>query len=178
MKDIKKARYDIWELYNINQEIKEVYENSIDEETGEILDTNFENNLRKLKMDKEVVFANLGRFVQANKNFSEMLKHQISDLQAKKKQFDDQMESVKKFIRFELPEGEKIKFPDISIGWRKSESVEIVDEQLDNKQLDKIGALNYIPKVSKTKIKEWLKENPDFKLQGVEVIKKQNIVIK
>lgn len=111
-------------LYEIDNLIENVLQTEIDPETGEITEHGM-TLLGDLEIEREKKFMGL---VYAYKNIdsdSEAIKAEIDRLREKKKIKDNKAESIKRFLKANVPEGEKIEDGVAKIGWRKSKSVSV-----------------------------------------------------
>lgn len=151
-------------LYDINQEIL----SCIDLETGEIIAP---EKLENLQMDRHEKLRNIA-FVALNaaadvKAYDE----QEKKFAARKKAAKATVSWAKETLARELG-GKKMKEPEFSISYRKSESVEIADL---NAVPDEFLAPQP-PKVDKIGLKKAIKGGAAF--EGVQIVEKSNIQIK
>ena len=158
-------------LYEIMGEMNTL----IDPETGEIRDFDAYQELalsREEKIDNTVLW--------------------VKDLEAEAKAIDDEIRKLserrdmakRKAVRLReflqrVLDGEKRKTPKYAITYRKTESVDIIDEDrcvawlIDNDE----DALTYqMPKISKTAVKELIKNGQD--VPGVALVERQTMNIK
>ena len=151
-------------LYEIDQALMECF----DEETGEI--TNEElfdqlNMFRDEKIEKVILwYKNLLSDAEAYKREKDSFAER--ETQAKKK-----AGSLKIWIESAL-NGDKFKTNKVSVSYRKSESVNVIDVT----KVDKDYLKPVVPEVDKTKVKEALKNG--VHLDGVELIQKNNMQIR
>ena len=151
-------------LYEINQEIL----SCIDLETGEIIAP---EKLNALKMDKHEKLRNIA-FVALNAAADlKAYEEQEKKFAARKKAAKATVEWAKATLARELA-GQKMKEPEFSISYRKSEAVEIADL---NAVPDEF-LVPQPPKVDKIGLKEAI--NGGAVIGGVTIAEKKNILIK
>lgn len=159
-------------LYEIDQAILEC----IDAETGEILD--FER-LSELQMERDAKIENAALWYKNLLSDAEQYKVEKELFAERERIAKNQAEGLKKWLDLALG-GEEMKTTKVFITYRKSESVEIEDDEKFVKYAqseDRDDLLSYKdPTPNKTAIKKALKEG--LKIDGVTLIKKQNINIK
>lgn len=151
-------------LYEINQEILEC----IDLETGEIIAP---EKLEALQMNKRDKLRNIA-FVALNAAAdAKAYEEQEKKFAARKKAAKSTVEWAKATLARELG-GEKMKEPEFTVSYRKSEAVEIAD-------LNSVPDEFLVPqpaKVDKVGLKEAIKGGAV--IDGVTIAEKQNIQIK
>lgn len=151
-------------LYDINQEIIDC----IDMETGEIIAP---EKLEALQMDKHEKLRNIA-FVALNAAAdAKAYEEQEKKFSARKKAAKATVEWAKATLARELG-GEKMKEPEFTISYRKSEVVEIANL---NAVPDEFLAPQP-PKVDKVGLKKAVKGGAV--IDGVTIVEKQNIQIK
>ena len=151
-------------LYEINQKILEC----IDMETGEIIAP---EKLKALQMDKHEKLRNIA-FVALNAAADvKAYEEQEKKFAARKKAAKATVEWAKATLATELA-GKKMKEPEFTISYRKSEAVEIADL---NSVPDEF-LVPQPPKVDKVGLKEAI--NGGAVIDGVTIAEKKNIQIK
>lgn len=151
-------------IYQIDEEIM----SCVDEETGEIVDI---EKLRSLQMQRGEKIESIGLWIKNLVAESDAIGKEIKVLQARKRASENKAESLKKYLKDALG-GVPFKTSKLSISYRKSESVNILNQlYLDDKYL-KIGE----PTVDKVAIKKDLKAG--IAVAGAELVTNQNIQIK
>lgn len=151
-------------LYDINQEILDC----IDMETGEIIAP---EKLEILQMDKHEKLRNIA-FVALNASADvKAYEEQEKKFTARKKAAKATVEWAKATLAAELG-GEKMKEPEFTVSYRKSEAVEIADL---NAVPDEFLAPQP-PKVDKVGLKKAVKGGAV--IDGVTIVEKQNIQIR
>lgn len=164
-------------LYEINREIEEILENSIDMETGEISEDAI-SRLNELQLAKDQKVENVALWYKNLMAESKAIADEIMVLQARKKSLDKRMEWQKEYLQFAL-DGNKYESPKVAITYRKSQSVEISDMDSfiegykDNPELVNVKVEW---SANKTNIKKMLKEGQE--IDGAVLVEKQNMQIK
>lgn len=164
-------------LYEIQEELINLYENLTDEETGEINEDTLKE-FESLSMKKQEKEENTALYI---KN----LDYELNAYKEEKKRIDRKIKTVernKEYLKNMLLvslEGEKIKTPQVTVSYRKSESVKLDDDFIDyamkNGYEDLVKeSIDY--KAKKTEIKKKLKAGE--KIPHCELEIKQNIQIK
>jgi hypothetical protein len=165
--DIKKEFYAIQEL--LEQPLE------IDEETGEVLQDNTEiaqELLNELEANKEEKADNICYLISENKMYEDQLKDEVKRLQARAKMFARVQENLKELLEY-LLNGEKLKTKNFTISYRKSTSVNIIDESKIPAEFIKVKEEF---KIDKKAISKELKEFNQVAGATLEV--KQNISIR
>ena len=156
-------------LYEINAELL----SCIDTETGEVVDIEKLNSLNMQMQDK---IENIGCWVKNLLSNADQLDAEIKSLTERKKSAKNKAESLKKYLS-DFLNGSKFESSKVSIFYRKSESVEVMDiEQI--KLLENCDDyLTYKePEANKTAIKDAIKHG--VIVPGCSLVEKQNIQIK
>lgn len=152
-------------LYEINKEILEC----IDLETGEIID--FEK-LNQLKLERNQKIESIALWIKNLVVEEEAIKKEIETLAERKKSKAKKIEQLKEYLGNAL-EYKKFETPKVAISYRKSDSLNVIDENQINEKFIKITETRSI---DKTAIKTAIKNGEV--IEGVELIEKQNIQIK
>lgn len=159
-------------LYEINQAILD----TIDPETGEIVDV---DKLSELQMEREQKLEGVALWVKNLNAEAEAYKAEKEAFAEREKAAKNKAESLKKWLSYAL-NGEKMSTQKVAISFRKSESVEIEDEERVITFAQKNGRddlLRYTaPAVNKTAIKAVIKTGKQ--IPGAVLVEKQNISIK
>lgn len=159
-------------LYEIEQSILDC----IDTETGEIIEG---EKLNELMMEREVKIENVALWVKNLLSDADDYKKEKEVFAEREKAARNKAENLKQWLSTAL-EGQKFSTSKVQINFRKSEAVEIDDEEkfVDWAQKhDRDDLLTYkAPTVNKTAIKQALKL--DTELDGVHIAQKNNIQIK
>jgi hypothetical protein len=151
-------------LYEINNAIL----GCVDEETGEIIDT---DKLLDLQLAFDEKVEGIACWIKNLLADAEAIKTEKNNLAEREKACRNKAESLKKYLNSAL-DGEKFKTAKVSISYRKSESVEVDDIN----KVDKLFLKCSDPTVDKTAVKKALKAGTELK--GVRLVTKQNIQIR
>lgn len=169
-------------LYDINAQMDILFdelEEHIDQETGE-LDKEVAEKLDKLFTSRMEKVSNIVLFIKNRGAFALQVDQEIKKLQQKKKSVENKVEWLKNYLYSNVEVGRKIETPNFTIGWRKSESIE-VDPLLDLEELYKQN-----PEIVREKITYALDKIEAKKVykatgvlpSGVSLVEKNNIQIK
>ena len=160
-------------LFDINEKIERLLNDEliIDENTGEVLATY--DDLENLLMAFDEKIDNVAYYIKSLDCLTDGLDKEIKVLQTRKKQAQAKTLWLKNYLTTALKMRNMSKFESTKnkITFRKSESVEIIDES----KID-IGFLRVKFEPDKTKIKESLKKGKN--VEGCELVTKSNIQIK
>lgn len=157
-------------------EIDTAIMNLVDEETGEILDY---EAFEALTMERAQKVENMALWFLELKEEITTIKAQEDRLKARRALAERKSERLKAYLS-QIQAGEKFKSPLVSISFRTSESVEILDEKEFIKTAMDRGNDTFLtykdPAINKTAIKEALKGGAT--IEGVCISKNLNIQIK
>ncbi len=112
-------------LYEISNEIEKLIDESVDHETGEILDIS--ESLEKLRMEKLDKVSNVVLAIKNESSFINAIDAEIETLTEKKRSIQNKTKWLKEYLQRNLEVGKKIETPNFTISWRKSDSIEISD---------------------------------------------------
>lgn len=157
-------------LYEIDREMALALSESIDLETGEILDKDMAERFEQLSLDRDDKIENICCFIKNLRAEAEALKAEKMAFAARQKSAENKAESLAKYLSSIL-NGEKFDSVKAKVSWRKSEAV----------QIDDISALpaeyvSYTPAADKAEIKKALKAGKE--IAGATLVTNQNMVIK
>lgn len=152
-------------LYEIDQAILEC----VDQETGEIVDT---ERLDALEMEREQKISNVACWYKDLKAENEAIKAEKQTMDKRMKVNNNIMDSLKSFLDYALG-GTKFKDGRCSIGYRKSQSVEVDEAVLDSLPDEFIKIEK---SARKTELKKAIEEGQTF--EGVSIVEKNNIQIR
>ena len=152
-------------LYEINEAIK----NTIDLDTGEIVD--FEA-FEKLQMERNEKLENIALWVKNLLSEAEALKAEEKAFAERRKAAENKAESLKRYLDSAL-NGQKFSTTKVAISYRKSTSVEVDESKLPAKWLRVIPETHVVDKVEITKA---LKAGE--KIDGAVLVDRNNIQIK
>jgi len=151
-------------LYEIDSEIMSL----IDDETGEILDT---DRFDELSGERDAKVENICLWIKNLKAEAEALKAEKDAFAHRQKVVENKMNSLKAFISQYL-EGTSFKTTKVNVSFRKSESLEISDVYKIPEDFLKYKE----PDVDKTALKNAIKAGAS--IEGAELVEKLNIQIK
>lgn len=150
-------------LYEIEKEILKI----IDPETGEILDM---EQLETLQIERSRVYDYVISLYKTEIAEAKAIKEEAATLLARAKTKENNSERLKKWLEKKL-EGVPFENSRHKIGWRKSESIIILDENAIQENYKKIKT-----EINKKEIKKALKQGEV--VQGATLDIKNNIQIK
>lgn len=159
-------------LYEIDREITEAFENAVDQETGEIVNEDAYCALDQLQMMKERKMEGIALWIKNLNAEADALKKEKQAFEARQKSSENKAESLKRYLSNVL-NGEKFKTDKVSVTWRKSESA---DYSGDISTLPESCIRIKEPELNKTELKRLLKEGKE--IDGAQLVAKQNIQIK
>ena len=160
-------------LYEIDQEILDC----VDEETGEILDT---ERLDALQMERETKLEGVALWIKDLRAESDAVKAEADKLNARKKALDNKIDGLKNWLLGALA-GEKLKTPRCSVYQMHSQRLAVADEGklIDILQQMKTGDrfLRFQdPELRKDELKRALKDG--LYLPGASLEETESVVIK
>lgn len=173
-------------LYEIDSKLVNLITEGFDSETGEILEgVDLDKAIDECQMDLNTKISNIGCFIKNLRSDAEQLKAEKQNLEKRQKQAERKAEYLARYLdgylhsvinEKDLP---KYKFSDArcQIGYRKSELVKINDVESIPASFIKPRVLKDAD-VDKTAIKKFLKDNKDMRVDGAELVTKENIQIK
>jgi hypothetical protein len=158
-------------LYTIDATIEEVIEKgcSVDE-NGEFYEF---DDLRELEIKREDKINNTVYFLKNTEAMIKALKDEEKILADRRKILENKASRVKMFLNRFLEVGKKLETPRFKIGWRKSETVEIIDSSFLSSEYAKRETTI---KPDKKAIKQALKAGKN--INGVELKTNNNLQIK
>lgn len=156
------------QLYLIDKAIEEAFINSVDEETGEVLDT---SKIDELFMKREQKIENIACYIKNLKSDSIALKQEESNFSARRKVTERHIENLENYLKTYL-QGEKFKSAKANITYRNSERVVVPDVKALMKKFQRFAE----PTANKTLIKEALKGG--YKVCGASLETHQSMIIK
>lgn len=158
-------------LYEINAELEAAFNAAIDPETGEILDVSMAEQFEQLQVDRETKINNTACLIKNLKAEAAALKAERDAFAARQKAAEKKAEALTKYLAAFL-NGEKFKSTEVSISWRKSESLEVTDLlQIPDEYLT-----YKMPEANKTAIKAAIKAGTE--VPGVQIVQNMNMSIK
>ena len=156
-------------IYKINEQIL----NCIDLETGEIIDI---DRLNDLQLERDTKIENVACWIKELKAEAEAIKAEKQTLAERQRVAENKAESLKKWLAYAL-DGQKFKTSKCSISYRKSESVEVTEEGLNNLIKEHDELLTYkAPEPNKKAIKDAIKDG--LNVEGVRLECNTSVIIK
>ena len=156
-------------LYEIDNAILDC----IDTETGEVIDI---DKLNELQLERDTKIENVACWIKDLKAEAEAIKAEKQALADRQKAAENKAESLKKWLAYAL-DGEKFKTARCSVSFRKTESVEVTDEGLNNLMKEHDELLTYkAPEPNKTAIKQAIKDG--LNVDGVQLVQNVSTIIK
>lgn len=163
-------------LYEITSEIEKcelAILESVDVETGEILDTTLTEKMKSLQLNRKDKINGCIYAITKREDKIELAKKEIDRLKKLIDICENQDRRIREYLLANIEVGEKIDLGLHSITWRKSEAVEITNEDVIPKDF-MTEKITYSP--NKTKIKEFIKNGGEVK--GARLIERNNMQIK
>jgi hypothetical protein len=157
-------------------EIEQAMLACVDMETGEVIDA---AQLDALQMERTAKLESVALWIKNLESDVEAYKAEMESFAARRKAAERKIEGLKDYLANALG-GEKFSTAKCAVGFRKSQSVDIKDEQffvtwaMFNDRDDLITKKEPVP--NRTAIKQALKEG--FTLADVALVEKLNISIK
>lgn len=112
-------------LYEINADLMRLWDAAVDPETGE-LDANKLEAFEALQLEKDQKVENIALWIKNLKSDAEAIKAEAKALTERAQAATNKAERLTRYLQDAL-NGEKFKTPRVSISYRTSSSVEIVD---------------------------------------------------
>jgi hypothetical protein len=142
-------------LYEIDQEILDC----VDEETGEILDT---ERLDALQMEREAKLEGVALWIKDLRAEADAVKAEADKLTARKKALDNKIDSIKTWLAQAL-DGEKLKTPRCNVYQTHNQRLTVADEKglislLQSSDDPERFLRFYDPELRKDEIKKALKD--------------------
>ena len=157
-------------LYEIDAAIRDLIENAVDPETGEIAE-DLSLQLEELGMAREAKLENIACYIKDLKAEAEAIRAEERNLATRRRTTENKAARLTDYLSWALA-GEKFKTPRCAVSFRKSMAVQvnalmdIPEEYLRFKD----------PEPDKAKIKDALKEGLD--VPGAELVENVSVIIK
>ena len=161
-------------LYEINADILA----AVDEETGEILDT---EKLDALQMEREKKLEGVALWVKDLKAEAAAVKEEADKLTARKKSLDNKIDGLKEWLKYAL-QGEKLKTPRCNVYYTHNTKVNVIDEQsvtnyIQTHYKEPEEFLKFVlPEIRKDAVKAELKKGVE--IPGCALEETESVVIK
>lgn len=158
-------------LYQISEELKKAIEESVDTETGEILDY---TRIEELKMARDEKREAVALYIKNLLSDSKAIDEEIKTLTARKKSKSNRAENLKQYLAKDLQDNGLNKFetPKVVLTFRKSQILEVKSTENIPHEFFKQPE----PVLDKMALKNELKLG--IKYEGVALVDKKNIQIK
>lgn len=151
-------------------EIEEAILETVDQETGEIIDI---DRLNALEMERDRKISNVACWIKDLKAEAEAIKAEKQALDKRQKAAENKAERLKEWLQSIL-QGEKFKDSRCSISYRKSERVDFSDSFVMDSLPNSMKKITIEPR--KTEIKDYLKTGAT--IEGVTLVESSNIQIR
>lgn len=151
-------------LYELTSALAE-FDFDIDEETGEILNA---EELDALEIERDEKIENIALWIKNLTSDAEAYKKEKDNFAKKEQAAKKKVESLKEYLRWNL-DGEKFKTDRVTISWRRSEAVEVINQE----KIPKGWFIDQDPKLDKAGIKAALKDGEE--IPGV-ILKENNSI--
>ena len=158
-------------LYEMNEAIERLLENIVDEETGEVNEEALAE-LEQLEADKDEKIKNCGLYIKNRMAFADALTAEIKALTARRQTVLNKIERTITYVGNAL-EGQPKEFPEVRFGWRRSQAVDVVNEEIIP---DELCIFKTERKPEKSEIKKLLKNGGE--VPGCVLVEKNNLQIK
>lgn len=155
-------------IYEIEQAILDL----VDPETGEIKDF---SALEELNMARDEKIENVAMWIKNLNAEAKAIREEEKALAERRQAAENKAKSLKNYLD-QILSGEKFKTAKVAISYRKSDAVEIADEETFAKTADATYLVAQPSKIDKKAIKEALKGGATIK--GAELVERNNIQIK
>lgn len=158
-------------LYEISAELLACVkdgDNIVNVETGEVIDI---DRLNALKMERKTKIENIGKWIIDLEAESEACKQRKMQFADRERLAQNKAKQLKQYLTDVLG-GHKFKTDDISITFRKSDSVKVKDQS----KVPERFLVPHDPTVDKAAVKKELKAG--LPVSGCELVTKQNISVK
>ena len=179
-------------LYQINEQVDSIMakiQSSFDESTGEIIDeelyTESQRELDNLEIAQNEKIENIACYIKNLHSEVFAIENEIKTLSQRKKVKENQLKRIKEYLAnfLKLKNIKKIETPKAVISFRKSEVLEIEDEELIIDWCRYRGFLKEKPEIDKAKVKKYIKElidddEKDLCPTEIRIVEKQNLQIK
>lgn len=140
----------------------------VDQETGEILD---EQALDALVMERNKKIENVACWIKDLKAEGNAIREEEKALAERRRVAESKVESLKKWLGYALG-GEKFKTSKVSVSYRKSKSVQVIDE----KAIDDKFLIPQPAKLNKKMVSEYIKNG--MAVPGCELEEKINLQVR
>lgn len=179
-------------LYEIDSQIESIVEKfagAFDEVTGEIIDeelyTNSQRELDNLEITQNDKIENIACYIKNLHSDVFAIENEIKTLSQRKKVKENQLKRIKEYLaNFLKFKGiKKIETPKAVLSFRKSEQLEITDEEEAIEWCRHRGFLKNKPEIDKAEVKKYIKNlieegDKDLCPDEIRIVEKQNLQIR
>lgn len=179
-------------LYQINEKVDSIMakiQSAFDESTGEIIDeelyTESQKQLDNLEIAQNDKIENIACYIKNLNSDVFALENEIKTLSQRKKVKENQLKRIKEYLAnfLKLKGIKKIETPKAVVSFRKSEQLEITDEEEAMEWCRLRGFLKEKPEIDKTEVKKYIKNlieigDEDLCPSDIKIVEKQNLQIK
>lgn len=179
-------------LYEIDSQIENIVEKfagAFDEVTGEIIDeelyTNSQKELDNLEIAQNEKIENIACYIKNLHSDVFAIENEIKTLSQRKKVKENQLKRIKEYLaNFLKFKGiKKIETPKAVLSFRKSEQLEITDEEEAIEWCRHRGFLKNKPEIDKAEVKKYIKNlieegDEDLCPDEIRIVEKQNLQIR
>lgn len=179
-------------LYEIDSQIESIVEKfagAFDEVTGEIIDeelyTNSQRELDNLEITQNEKIENIACYIKNLHSDVFAIENEIKTLSQRKKVKENQLKRIKEYLaNFLKFKGiKKIETPKAVLSFRKSEQLEITDEEEAIEWCRHRGFLKNKPEIDKAEVKKYIKNlieegDEDLCPDEIRIVEKQNLQIR
>jgi hypothetical protein len=179
-------------LYQINEKVDSIMakiQSAFDESTGEIIDeelyTESQKQLDNLEIAQNDKIENIACYIKNLHSDVFAIENEIKTLSQRKKVKENQLKRIKEYLAnfLKLKDIKKIETPKAVISFRKSEALEITDEEEAIEWCRHRGFLKEKPEIDKTEVKKYIKNlieigDEDLCPTEIRIVEKQNLQIK
>ena len=158
-------------LYEIDARIMQAFESAVDEETGEIVDTEAYAAMNALEVAREDKIESILLWIKNLDADAESLKKEKMAFADRQSRAERKAESLRKYVSGFLA-GEKFRTSRVAVSWKSSTSAEYTGD------LEKLpdDCVRVKKELNKTALKERLLK--EEKIPGARLVKKNNMQIK
>lgn len=179
-------------LYQINEKVDSIMakiQSSFDESTGEIIDeelyTESQKQLDNLEIAQNDKIENIACYIKNLTAEVSILDNEAKVFLQRKKVKENQLKRIKEYLAnfLKLKGIKKIETPKAVVSFRKSEQLEITDEEEAMEWCRLRGFLKEKPEIDKTEVKKYIKNlieigDEDLCPSDIKIVEKQNLQIK
>lgn len=159
-------------LYEINAQIL----SCIDEETGEIINS---EQLDTLQLAKDEKLENIGLYVKNLTSEIEAIRAEEKALAERRKAKENKVESLTNYLAWAL-NGQAFETARMSVKYTKSKALEITDAELLTYYLQNMGyenCLKYsLPEIKKAEVTKLIKEG--LEIPAAQIVERQSLKVK